>query len=85
MTTTEKPIAPGLSRSERKIYNALFESPTWFVSRAELWALLYTHSFDAESRALDQVVKRLRTKLPAVLKIETVYGRGYKLKQQAGA
>lgn len=76
-----RPIVTGLTRAERKIYNALFESPAWFLSHRAMWAKLYTHPFDPESRTLAQLIKRLRRKLPEGVTIRTVYGEGYGLEQ----
>ncbi len=57
------------------------------VSREELLKNIWKFDFDADTRATDDVIKRLRRKLEtsgADIRIESVWGFGFRLAQEAG-
>ncbi len=63
----------------------LLQNRTRAVSREELLKNVWKFDFDADTRATDDVVKRLRKKLitaSANLKIDSVWGFGFKLSQE---
>lgn len=60
----------------------LIQNKTRAVSREELLKNVWKFDFDADTRATDDVVKRLRKKLAAsdaTVKIDSVWGYGFKL------
>ena len=60
----------------------LLQNKTRAVSREELLKNVWKFDFDADTRATDDVVKRLRKKLTALgatVKIDSVWGYGFKL------
>ncbi len=60
----------------------LLQNKTRAVSREELLKNVWKFDFDADTRATDDVVKRLRKKLAAsgaTVKIDSVWGYGFKL------
>jgi DNA-binding response OmpR family regulator len=64
----------------------LLQNRTRAVSRDELLKKVWKFDFDADTRATDDVVKRLRKKLAAAgadIRIESVWGYGFKLSQEA--
>ena len=57
------------------------------VSREELLKNIWKFDFDADTRATDDVIKRLRRKLEtsgATIKIESVWGFGFRLAEEVG-
>lgn len=57
------------------------------VSREELLKNIWKFDFDADTRATDDVIKRLRRKLEtagATIKITSVWGFGFRLAEEAG-
>jgi DNA-binding response OmpR family regulator len=57
------------------------------VSREELLKNIWNFDFDADTRAADDVIKRLRRKLEtagANIRIESVWGFGFRLAEEAG-
>jgi len=63
----------------------LLQNKTRAVSREELLKNVWKFDFDADTRATDDVVKRLRKKLTALgatVKIDSVWGYGFKLSHE---
>jgi two-component system OmpR family response regulator len=75
------PVA--LTAQEYKILAYLMHRPGAVVSRTELTEHIYAQDFDRDSNTIEVFVARLRRKL-GVDAIETVRGRGYRLRA-AGA
>lgn len=70
-----------LTKNEQKIFNVLLDHE--IASRNVLLMEAFGVHRDIvtriKTRAVDQAIYRLRSKLPNVVKIETVRGEGYKL------
>jgi len=63
----------------------LLQNSTRAVSREELLKNVWKFDFDVDTRATDDVVKRLRKKLSAAgstIKIDSVWGYGFKLSRE---
>lgn len=66
----------------------MLENAARAVSRKELLRALWQFDFDVETRATDDLVKRLRRKLTesgSRVEIETVWGYGYRLSERGAA
>ena len=73
-----------LTPTELALMVYLMQNSTRAVSRDELLKNVWKFDFEVDSRATDDVVKRLRKKLAAVncsVKIESVWGFGFKLSE----
>ncbi len=69
-----------LTPTEFALLTYLFENNNRAVSRDELLKNVWRFDFEADTRATDDVLKRLRKKLAASkVKIESVWGFGFKL------
>lgn len=75
-----------LTPNEFKLLAVLAEHPGQLFSREQLLDALHGTSFDSYDRSIDSHIKNLRHKLEADLSsprfIETVYGVGYRFKEQ---
>lgn len=77
----------GLTNKEFSVLELLFSHPDQAFSRAQLLDRVWNFDFVGDTRAVDDVVKRIRKKLRAagcLLDITTVWGHGYKV-QSGGA
>lgn len=71
-----------LAPSEYNLFVYLIENKDRAVSREELLDTIWGYGKDIETRACDDTVRRLRKKLvPSTVKIETVWGFGFTLKE----
>ncbi|MHC1695674.1 MAG: response regulator transcription factor [Eubacteriales bacterium] len=72
-----------LTPTEFALLTYLFENRQRAVSRDELLKNVWKFDFDADTRAVDDVLKRLRKKLKSsCVRIESVWGFGFKLTQE---
>jgi len=72
----------GLTGMEFSLLSYLFQNRNRAVSRSELLDKVWGFETDVETRATDDMIKRIRKKLSDVssnLKIETVWGFGFKI------
>ncbi|MDP3388282.1 MAG: response regulator transcription factor [Eubacteriales bacterium] len=77
----EKPL--DLTPTEFAFMVYLFENSERAVSREELLKNVWKFDFEVDTRAIDDVLKRLRKKLLfSNVKIESVWGFGFKLSQE---
>lgn len=83
LTIEDKPIA--LTPTEFDFLAFLVKNQDRAVSKAELLKELWQFDFETDTRATDDLVKRLRKKLKDVGKvsIETVWGFGYRIGWEA--
>jgi len=73
-----------LTPTEFALMAYLFENSERALSRDELLKNVWKFDFEADTRAVDDVLKRLRKKLAASsVKIESVWGFGFKLNLEA--
>ena len=75
-----------LTNTEFSLLKHLMENQDKVVSREELWNLVWGYDNFVETRATDDIVKRLRKKLSAAssaVVIETVWGIGFRLRGSA--
>ena len=75
-----------LTNTEFSLLKHLMENQDRVVSREELLNLVWGYDNFVETRATDDIVKRLRKKLSAVsssVAIETVWGIGFRLREGA--
>ncbi len=77
VSVSEQPVA--LTAQEYKTLAYLMHRPGTIVSRTELTEHLYAQDFDRDSNTIEVFVARLRRKL-GIDVIETVRGRGYRLR-----
>lgn len=71
-----------LSPTEFTLISYFIANPSRAISREELLKNVWKFDFDADTRATDDVIKRLRKKLTqagSTAKIESVWGFGFKL------
>jgi DNA-binding response OmpR family regulator len=81
-TIDEEPL--DLSRSEFALLTLLLRNPGRVFSRSYLLETLWNESVTVSDRSIDNIVLRLRKKLGAVGEtIETIWGVGYRLHQEA--
>lgn len=76
-----------LAPTELALMAYLLQNKTRAVSREELLKNVWKFDFEVDTRATDDVVKRLRKKLTAAgvdVRIETVWGFGFKLSREEG-
>jgi DNA-binding response OmpR family regulator len=79
----DKPVE--LTPNEYNLLIYLVENCERAVSREELLNNIWGYTCEVETRAADDTVRRLRKKLAAGrITIETVWGFGFRLKEQAG-
>lgn len=72
-----------LTPTEFALLSYMFEHPSRAVSREELLKNVWKFDFDADTRATDDVLKRLRKKLVSCrVRIESVWGFGFKLMEE---
>lgn len=79
-TVDEQPF--DLTPTELSLMIYLMKNNTKAISREELLKNVWKFDFDVDTRATDDVIKRLRKKLLAVgadVKIESVWGFGFKI------
>jgi DNA-binding response OmpR family regulator len=79
-TVDEQPF--DLTPTEFSLMIYLMKNNTKAISREELLKNVWKFDFDVDTRATDDVIKRLRKKLLAVgadVKIESVWGFGFKI------
>lgn len=77
-----KPVE--LTPNEYNLLTYLVENSERAVSREELLNTIWGYTCEVETRAADDTVRRLRKKLAAgKITIETVWGFGFRLKEQA--
>lgn len=75
-----------VSPTEYDFLRYLFLHSDRAVSREELLKHVWQYDFDVDTRATDDVVKRLRKKLQGTdIRIGAVWGFGFKLERQQGA
>ena len=75
-----------LSPTEFTLMEYFINNPSRAISREELLKNVWKFDFDADTRATDDVVKRLRKKLALAgsnARIESVWGFGFKLEETA--
>lgn len=73
-----------LTPTEFALLTYMFENSSRAVSREELLQNVWKFDFDVDTRATDDVLKRLRKKLSASrVRIESVWGFGFKLAEGA--
>lgn len=75
-----------LTNTEFSLLKYLMENQDKVVSREELLNLVWGYDNFVETRATDDIVKRLRKKLSAAssaVVIETVWGIGFRLRESA--
>lgn len=71
-----------LTPTELALMTYMFENSTKAISREELLKNVWKFDFDVDTRATDDVIKRLRKKLAAAgasIRIESVWGYGFRL------
>ncbi|MBH1939816.1 response regulator transcription factor [Mobilitalea sibirica] len=69
-----------LTPTEFALMTYFFENSNRAISRDELLKNVWKFDFDADTRATDDVIKRLRKKIAqSTVKIESVWGFGFKL------
>ncbi len=72
-----------LTPTEFAFMTYMFENSTRAISREELLKNVWKFDFEVDTRAIDDVLKRLRKKLSVSnVKIESVWGFGFKLCQE---
>lgn len=72
-----------LTPNEYNLLTYLFENKDKAISREELLNKVWGYESDVETRAVDDTIKRLRKKLLSTkVKIETVWGFGFRLKEK---
>ncbi|MCX0368941.1 response regulator transcription factor [Clostridium perfringens] len=72
-----------LTPNEYNLLTYLFENKDKVISREELLNKVWGYESDVETRAVDDTIKRLRKKLLFTkVKIETVWGFGFRLKKK---
>ena len=70
----------GLTATEYAFMNYLFKNVTRAISREELLQNVWKFDFEADTRVIDDLLKRLRKKLLlSTVKIESIWGFGFKL------
>lgn len=75
----------GLTVTEFSLLNYLAQNKNKAVSRSELLDKIWGFENDIETRATDDMIKRIRKKLKNIgsnLEIETVWGYGFKIKEK---
>ncbi len=75
-----------LSPTEFALIDYFITNPSRAISREELLKNVWKFDFDADTRATDDVIKRLRKKLTqagSTAKIESIWGFGFKLEEGA--
>jgi two-component system OmpR family response regulator len=78
-------IEIGLTGMEFSLLNYLVANSNRAVSRSELLDKVWGFESEVETRATDDMIKRIRKKLSAsgsILKIETVWGFGFKIQDK---
>ncbi len=75
----EVPIEWGLTGSERKVFGHLVVSQ--MATKQSIMVALYSDRPDdePEMKIVDVFICKMRKKLPADIKIETIWGHGYRL------
>ena len=71
-----------LTPNEYNLMTYLFKNCDRAISREELLDKIWGYNIEVETRAVDDTVKRLRKKISNTnIKIETVWGYGFRLKE----
>lgn len=75
-----------LTPTEYELMVYMFKNSNRAVSRKELLEHVWSYKFDADTRAVDDTLKRLRKKITATdVKIVAVWGFGFKLEKKSTA